>query len=79
MFTGLVSDIATVERLEPRAGGVGIEDCQAVSRLVEPILDVEDFIEPAYDLEVLLSAEQIRARIAELLKRLESMKPPKSR
>ena len=35
-----------------KAGGVGIEDCQAVSRLVEPILDVEDFIEPAYDLEV---------------------------
>jgi ribosome maturation factor RimP len=35
-----------------RAGGFGIEDCQQVSRLVEPILDVEDFIEPAYDLEV---------------------------
>ena len=34
------------------AGRVGIEDCQAVSRLVEPILDVADFIEPAYDLEV---------------------------
>jgi ribosome maturation factor RimP len=33
-------------------GGVGIEDCQLVSRTVEPILDVEDFIEPAYDLEV---------------------------
>lgn len=35
-----------------RAGGVGIDDCQAASRTVEPILDVEDFIEPAYDLEV---------------------------
>lgn len=35
-----------------KAGGVGIEDCQAASRTVEPILDVEDFIEPAYDLEV---------------------------
>jgi ribosome maturation factor RimP len=35
-----------------RPGGVGIEDCQAVSRTVEPMLDVEDFIEPAYDLEV---------------------------
>jgi ribosome maturation factor RimP len=35
-----------------RPGGVGIEDCQLVSRTVEPILDVEDFIEPAYDLEV---------------------------
>lgn len=31
---------------------VGIEDCQAVSRTVEPILDVEDFIEPSYHLEV---------------------------
>jgi ribosome maturation factor RimP len=35
-----------------KAGGVGIDDCQVVSRTVEPILDVEDFIEPAYDLEV---------------------------
>jgi ribosome maturation factor RimP len=35
-----------------RAGGVGIDQCQEVSRTVEPILDVEDFIEPAYDLEV---------------------------
>jgi ribosome maturation factor RimP len=35
-----------------RAGGVGIDDCQVVSRTVEPILDVEDFIEPAYSLEV---------------------------
>jgi len=32
--------------------GVGIDDCQAVSRLVETLLDVEDFIEPAYSLEV---------------------------
>lgn len=35
-----------------RAGGVDIDDCQAVSRTVEPLLDVEDFIEPTYDLEV---------------------------
>jgi ribosome maturation factor RimP len=35
-----------------KTGGVGIDDCQAVSRTVEPILDVADFIEPAYDLEV---------------------------
>jgi len=35
-----------------REGGVGIDDCQAVSRTVEPILDVEDFIEQAYSLEV---------------------------
>lgn len=35
-----------------KEGGVGIDDCQAVSHLAEPILDVEDFIEPAYDLEV---------------------------
>jgi ribosome maturation factor RimP len=31
---------------------VGIDDCQAASRTIEPILDVEDFIEPAYSLEV---------------------------
>jgi len=35
-----------------KPGGTGIEDCQAVSTLAEPILDVADFIEPAYDLEV---------------------------
>ena len=35
-----------------KPGGVGIDDCQAVSRTVEPILDVDDLIEPAYDLEV---------------------------
>ncbi len=35
-----------------KAGGVNIDDCQLVSRTIEPILDVEDFIEPAYDLEV---------------------------
>jgi ribosome maturation factor RimP len=35
-----------------KPGGVNIDDCQLVSRTVEPILDVEDFIEPAYDLEV---------------------------
>jgi len=35
-----------------REGGVGIDDCQAVSRTVEPILDVEDLIEQAYSLEV---------------------------
>jgi ribosome maturation factor RimP len=42
----------TLRLFVDKVGGVGIEDCQAVSRLVEPILDVEDFIEPAYDLEV---------------------------
>jgi ribosome maturation factor RimP len=35
-----------------KPGGVNIDDCQLVSRTIEPILDVEDFIEPAYDLEV---------------------------
>jgi ribosome maturation factor RimP len=42
----------TLRLFVDKAGGTGIEDCQAVSRLVEPILDVADFIEPAYDLEV---------------------------
>jgi ribosome maturation factor RimP len=35
-----------------KPSGVGIDDCQAVSRLAETLLDVEDFIEPAYNLEV---------------------------
>jgi len=33
-------------------GGVTIDDCQELSRTIEPVLDVEDFIEPAYNLEV---------------------------
>lgn len=35
-----------------KPGGVNIDDCQLVTRTVDPILDVEGFIEPAYDLEV---------------------------
>jgi ribosome maturation factor RimP len=35
-----------------RPGGVSIDDCQALSRLVDTVLDVEDFIEPSYQLEV---------------------------
>ncbi len=35
-----------------KEGGVDLEDCQSVSRLVERLLDVEDVIEPAYVLEV---------------------------
>jgi ribosome maturation factor RimP len=35
-----------------KPGGIGVDDCHAASRLVETILDVEDFIEPAYSLEV---------------------------
>ncbi len=35
-----------------RPGGVTIDHCQELSRTIEPVLDVEDFIEPAYDLEV---------------------------
>jgi len=35
-----------------RPGGVTIDHCQELSRTVEPILDVEEIIEPAYSLEV---------------------------
>jgi ribosome maturation factor RimP len=35
-----------------KQGGVGIEDCRAVSQILDPVLDAEDFIEPGYDLEV---------------------------
>ncbi len=35
-----------------RPGGVTIDHCQELSRIVETVLDVEDFIEPAYNLEV---------------------------
>ncbi len=35
-----------------RSGGVTIDDCQAVSRTVDPVLEVEDLVEGAYHLEV---------------------------
>jgi ribosome maturation factor RimP len=35
-----------------RPGGVTIDHCQELSRTIEPVLDGEDFIEPAYNLEV---------------------------
>jgi len=35
-----------------RPCGVTVDHCQELSRTIEPILDVEDFIEPAYTLEV---------------------------
>jgi ribosome maturation factor RimP len=35
-----------------RPGGVTIDHCQELSRTVEPALDVEEIIEPAYSLEV---------------------------
>jgi ribosome maturation factor RimP len=35
-----------------RPGGVGIDHCQELSRTIEPVLDVEELIEPAYTLEV---------------------------
>lgn len=35
-----------------KPGGVGLDDCQTVSRLVDKLLDVEDPIAPSYALEV---------------------------
>lgn len=35
-----------------KEGGVGLDDCQTISRQLEKVLDVEDFIETAYSLEV---------------------------
>lgn len=32
--------------------GIGIEDCEAYSRAIDPLLDEEDYIEGAYRLEV---------------------------
>ena len=49
---GRIAGRWTLRLFVDKAGGVGIDDCQAVSRIVEPILDVDDLIEPAYDLEV---------------------------
>jgi ribosome maturation factor RimP len=35
-----------------KAGGISLEDCTSVSRAVSAALDVEDFIDGTYDLEV---------------------------
>jgi ribosome maturation factor RimP len=35
-----------------KAGGVGLDECAQVSRAVDTLLDVEDFIEQEYSLEV---------------------------
>lgn len=35
-----------------KPGGVGIEDCEQLSRIVEPVLDELDFLKHAYYLEV---------------------------
>ncbi len=35
-----------------KPGGVGLEDCQKISRQLDTVLDVEDFIEHEYALEV---------------------------
>lgn len=35
-----------------KEGGVGIDDCEAFSRAIDPILDEEDPIDGAYNLEV---------------------------
>lgn len=43
----------TVQIMAERAdGSMSVEDCEAVSRLISPILDVEDPIERAYRLEI---------------------------
>lgn len=35
-----------------RRGGIGLDDCTAVSRQLSTVLDVEDFIDRSYNLEV---------------------------
>ena len=35
-----------------KEGGFTVEDCEAVSRAIDPLLDEEDFISDAYILEV---------------------------
>jgi ribosome maturation factor RimP len=42
----------TLRLFVDKPGGFGLDDCQAVSVLADPILDVADVIQPAYDLEV---------------------------
>ena len=63
LIAGLGMELVDVEFLHERdswilrlfidkPGGVGLEDCEVVSRAVETPLDVEDIVERAYHLEV---------------------------
>ena len=45
-------DTQTLKLLIHKPGGVSIEDCQQVSRIAHPILDVHDTIPGTYNLEV---------------------------
>lgn len=47
-----VATAGEAEADEPRAQGIGISDCEKVSREVSALLDVEDPIPTAYQLEV---------------------------
>src|SRR5262249_48380089 len=63
LITGMGMELVDVEFLHERdswilrlfidkSGGVGLEDCETVSRAVETPLEVEDIVEHAYHLEV---------------------------
>ena len=45
-------DTQTLKLLIHKPGGISIEDCQQVSRIANPILDVHDMILGTYNLEV---------------------------
>ena len=62
LLAGTALDLVDVEYVQERdwylrifidkAGGIGIDDCEQLSRSVEPILDEADFLKQAYYLEV---------------------------
>ena len=45
-------DTQTLKLLIHKPGGIGVQDCQQVSRIANPILDVHDVILDSYNLEV---------------------------
>ena len=45
-------DTQTLKLLIHKPGGISIEDCQQVSRIANPILDVHDMIIGTYNLEI---------------------------
>jgi len=49
---GASSGRRTLRLFIDRDAGIGLDDCQTVTRLVDPLLDMEDFIEGNYVLEV---------------------------
>ena len=84
LITGMGMELVDVEFLHERdswilrlfidkPGGVGLEDCESVSRAVETPLEVENIVEHAYHLEVSSPGLERPLKKAEHFRRAEGL------